>query len=148
MFISMTLTFALLGGFTDAETEIQQRCFIENLIYEAADQGDKGMQLVAEVTLNRIDTGYRGATTFCHVVHDTAQFSWTATPKDQRRVYTKEEYLAAARVAFSVLYEKTPRILPKRTFHYLNVAKSGDLIWYDQKRVVYQYRDHQFLVLN
>jgi hypothetical protein len=103
------------------------------------------MRLVAEVTLNRIKARYRGAYDACTIVHDNAQYSWTLSP--EKRAYTPEEYTQAARVLFSYLYYDLERILPENTLHYINRKDATDLSWYDPKKVVYRFKNHEFLKL-
>jgi len=143
--MEMALVIELMTARTDARTELEQKCLIENAIYEAAGQGKKGMALATEVALYRLEAGYRYKDTSCTIVHDRNQFSWTSIPEDQRRPYTLEEERAAAQVVFTYLYTDPPRMLPEGTLHYLNTDTATDLSWYDPKKVVLSYRDHVFL---
>lgn len=69
------LTFTLSEARTVSHKEMQ--CLAKNIYHEARGEGIAGMMGVAQVTLNRADTQYRGKKTLCGVVHDTHQFSWT-----------------------------------------------------------------------
>jgi len=52
-------------------------CLAKNIYYEARGEGIKGMQAVAQVTLNRTKSE-RFPSTICEVVYQKYQFSWTA----------------------------------------------------------------------
>lgn len=69
------LTFTLSEARTVSHKEMQ--CLAKNIYHEARGEGIAGMMGVAQVTLNRADTQYRGKKTLCGVVHDSHQFSWT-----------------------------------------------------------------------
>lgn len=146
--LEMALVLSMLATPTDGFVYREQKCLIENAIYEAANQGPKGMQLATEIAINRLDRNYRGAQNACAVIYAPAQFSWTLTPKEKRRAYTDAEYHAAAQVVFSVLYDEVDRILPGNVLHYLNKRDATDLSWYDPSKVVLSYRNHEFLALN
>jgi len=150
MLLEMALVKALMDFPHDPEVDAMHKCMAENLIYEAADQGVIGQRLVMEVMLNRLKAGYTPEDV-CNVVYAPYQFSWTSTPKEKRRAYTEAEKLQAYQVVFSYLYQEEGQIeylLPRNTRHYLNVKTATDLSWYDPTKVVYQYKDHKFLVLD
>lgn len=71
-------------------------CLALNLYHEARGEGILGMIGVGQVTLNRVQTQYRGKKSVCGVVYDSKQFSWTNAPT-KKPVITKE-VLAAARL--------------------------------------------------
>lgn len=143
--MAMALVAELLTAKTDSRTEMEQHCLIENALYEASGEGPKGMALATEVALNRLDAGYRYKDTNCGVVHDNAQFSWTLTPEEGRRQYTESEYMKAAQVVFTYLYNAPDRMLPTNTLHYINPTTASDLSWYDSEKVVLRYKSHAFL---
>lgn len=147
--LDMIIVEALLQ---DEQTPIamtEQHCMIENVLYEAIGEGTKGMQLVAEVTLNRVDNGYYDNTgeEFCRVVYRPYQFSWTLIPQGERLVYSDEEYKRAAQVVLSLLYGAVDRILPPTVLHYINPRHATDLSWYDPSKVVYRHKNHDFVQL-
>lgn len=147
MFLEMAIVMTLLGDSHNPEAEQEQHCLIENAIFEAIGEGPIGMQLATEVAINRVDSNYRGADSFCKTVYDPYQFSWTAIPEEQRYPYTQEDYHQAAQVVLSVVYEEVDRILPSHIRHYLNRHTATDLSWYDPSKVVYEHRNHQFLAV-
>lgn len=150
MLLEMALVKALMDFPHDPEADAMHKCMAENLIYEAADQGVIGQRLVMEVMLNRLEAGYTPEDV-CGMVYAPYQFSWTSTPQEKRRAYTEAEMLQAYQVVYSYLYQDEDQVeylLPRNTKHYLNVVSAKDLSWYDPDKVVYEYKDHQFLVLD
>jgi spore germination cell wall hydrolase CwlJ-like protein len=55
-------------------------CMARNIYYEAGTESYAGKLAVAQVTLNRVKTGYWG-NNICKVVYAKEQFSWTRVPK-------------------------------------------------------------------
>ena len=78
------LTFILSEARTVSHKEMQ--CLANNIYHEARGEGIAGMMGVAQVTLNRADTQYRGKKTLCGVVHDSHQFSWTKDNQKTRKL--------------------------------------------------------------
>ena len=78
------LTFILSEARIVSHTEMQ--CLAKNIYHEARGEGIAGMMGVAQVTLNRADTQYRGKKTLCGVVHDSHQFSWTKDNQKTRKL--------------------------------------------------------------
>ena len=62
------------------------QCLAKNIYHEARGEGIAGMMGVAQVTLNRADTQYRGKKTLCDVVHDSHQFSWTKDSQKTKKL--------------------------------------------------------------
>ncbi len=58
-------------------------CLARNIYYEAGIESREGKIAVAQVTLNRVKSGYWGKN-ICKVVYSPAQFSWT---KEKRRAW-------------------------------------------------------------
>lgn len=147
--MEIALVLSLLNNsITDPETEMEHHCLIENAIYEAGGEGITGMRLVTEVVLNRYRNGYRTDSTYCGTIYWKLQFSWTRTPRERLRRYSDEEYVRAAQVVFSYMYDKTDRLLPQNVNHYLNKKEATDQSWYQPTQVVYQHKQHEFLVVN
>lgn len=61
-------------------TKADVDCLSQNIYYEAGIEPLEGKYAVAQVTLNRLKTGYWGKS-ICKVVHAKAQFSWTLKKK-------------------------------------------------------------------
>lgn len=145
MFLEMAIVIALLDDPHNPKATAEQHCLIENAIYESIGEGRRGMQLVTEVALNRLDNGFRNVDSFCRTVYDPYQFSWTIIDEDSRLDYSQADYLRAAQVVLSVVYDEVDRILPPNVHHYINVRDASDMSWYDPNKVVYRHRNHQFL---
>lgn len=145
MLLEMSIVMALINDTHNPAATVEQHCLIENAIYESIGEGQRGMQLVTEVAINRMDAGYNGVTDFCHTIYQPYQFSWTLINEDNRLPYSEDDYLDAAQVVLSVLYGEVDRILPENVYHYLNVRHATDMSWYDPSKVVHRHRNHQFL---
>lgn len=145
--IDLAIVEAMLNDRHNPVATIEQHCIIENVIYESIGEGTIGMQLVAEVTLNRVDNPRysNNDSRSCRVVKQPEQFSWTLKDENDLLIYTEDEYMKAAQVVFSVMYDSVDRILPRRIVHYLNPLHATDLSWYDPNKVVYAYGGHEFL---
>ena len=78
------LTFTLSEARTVSHKEMQ--CLAKNIYHEARGESIAGMMGVAQVTLNRVDTEYRGKKTLCGVVHDSHQFSWTKDSQKTKKL--------------------------------------------------------------
>jgi spore germination cell wall hydrolase CwlJ-like protein len=122
MILEMSFVLSLLNNsIPDPEVDAEIHCLIENAIYEASSEGQKGMRLVTEVVMNRYDTEYKSNRTYCGTIYHKLQFSWTRIPKSKLRKYSQQEYENAAQVVFSYLYqENMPRILDRKVRHYLS----------------------------
>ena len=68
-------------------TDKERDCLARNVFYEAGNQSEVGKLAVAQVTLNRLETGRWGAHV-CDVVYSDSQFSWT---KDRKKKWKKPE---------------------------------------------------------
>lgn len=66
---------------TANNTEIQ--CLARNVYFEARGEGQRGMQAVAHVTMNRVQSR-QFRRTICGVVYQPSQFSWTRRPSTPR----------------------------------------------------------------
>lgn len=145
MFLEIGIVLALLNDPKNPEASSETHCLIENAIYESLGEGEHGMRLVTEVVINRVDSGFRNTNGFCETIYDPFQFSWTRLDESRLYQYTEEDYLRAARVVLSVMYDEVDRILPRNTLHFINTRIASDLSWYDSRNVVYRYGNHQFL---
>jgi spore germination cell wall hydrolase CwlJ-like protein len=144
MLMEMALVLAIKNSPHSAVAKQEHKCLVDNIIYEASNQGTKGMRLVTEVTLNRI-ANKPNAVSMCEVVYEPSQFSWTSTKKENLRKYTKEEENKAYQILYSYLYGDLNKILPSNVLNYLNTKIATDLSWYTPDKVIYRYKDHTFL---
>lgn len=113
-------------------------CLVQNLYFEARDQGITGMIAVGEVTLNRVESD-KFPNTICEVVWQPKQFSWTHDGKSDKMKNKKARehaYLAA----YAVLHHVYS--LTEGSTHYHSVKVSP--FWADSKRKVKKIGDHIF----
>jgi spore germination cell wall hydrolase CwlJ-like protein len=125
------------------EVESDFDCLAKNIYYEAAFEPIKGKQAIAQVTINRLNTG-RWGNTICDVVYSPSQFSWTLNKNIHKPA--GKEWIESQQVAYSFLengqrlksikgsimyhadYIKTPVWASKK----YRVAKIGQHIFYKQ----------------
>ena len=144
---TVLVALLLIAGATGAkgsscDFDSQVRALALNIYHEARDQGIKGMQLVGEVTLNRV-----GHSMFpdsvCEVVFQPNQFSWTGrvknlTPKE------KDAWFDAQLIAWGLLHDTLPRYTLDAT-HYLNPDRVSRLPrWARTYTKVTTWKDHVF----
>lgn len=79
----LAILFALVASSTFAECgyEEQIEVLALNMYHEARGEPIDGMQMVGEVTLNRVDAP-NYPDNICDVVYQPSQFSWTRVVKD------------------------------------------------------------------
>ena len=105
-----------VGSFQTAELtpqlEKEIKCLAQNIYYEAGSEPYNGKVAVAQVTMNRVESG-RFANTVCGVVKQktfwqgstVCQFSWFCTPKAKLRIPDSINYQESLMVAQRVLLE-------------------------------------------
>lgn len=118
-------------------------CLTENLYYEATSEGVPGMVAVAQVTIQRKDSG-KFADTLCKVVHQKSQFSWTSNKPKALINVNKEAYNNAREVAKKVLWENE-RIssINDSTYYYADYINQP--YWAKNMKVVSKIGHHIFL---
>ncbi|HIC64737.1 MAG TPA: cell wall hydrolase [Paracoccus sp.] len=84
-------------------------CLAEALYFEARGEGAKGQAAVAEVILNRVDSG-AFPSTVCDVVNQPSQFSYTIGGR--KAIGNKSAYMRARQIAEAAL-AGAPRVLTK-----------------------------------
>ena len=86
--------------------EQQINCLAQNIYYEAATESFEGKLAVAQVTLNRVESG-RFEKTVCRTVYQktnrTCQFSWVCERKNRVMRYDSHEFISSKEAAFRVL---------------------------------------------
>ena len=125
------------------EREQALDCLTENVYFESAGLNAEGKISVAQVTLNRVNSGKFG-NTVCKVVYAKSQFSWTISKPRALRVRDTRAYNESREVAKKVLLEgfRLPSIKTATFYHtdYVNpswnrhmkkVAKIGNHIFYE-----------------
>lgn len=79
------------------------KCLALNLYHEARSEGSTGMQLVADVTINRVRSS-RFPNSICQVVYDRKQFSWTHTISNSTP-RNKTAWKRAVRISLTTLWK-------------------------------------------
>lgn len=101
-----------------AETaDAEQDCLANTVYFEAATEPLEGQVAVAEVVLNRMNSG-RYPTTICGVVLQPAQFSYVRGGRIPRVDRTSEDWRRAVGVARLVQAGAASRLLPTDTLWY------------------------------
>lgn len=77
-------------------------CLAANIYHEARGESTLGQELVAQVTVNRVNSKYYPDTT-CGVVRDDRQFSWTQDGRSDQ-IKNRTAYEKAYRIAIKYLY--------------------------------------------
>ncbi|MFV0387004.1 cell wall hydrolase [Paracoccus sp. (in: a-proteobacteria)] len=114
-------------------------CLAEALYFEARGEGRKGQAAVAEVILNRVDSG-RFPSTVCGVVNQPSQFSYTIGGKKKIRnqaVYDNVRQVAKVALAGAprdltggATYFHTPAVSPKWSHRFQRTVRIGQHIFY------------------
>jgi spore germination cell wall hydrolase CwlJ-like protein len=90
----------------DPSTEQQINCLAQNIYYEAATESFEGKLAVAQVTLNRVESGKFG-NTVCKTVYQknkkTCQFSWVCEKKHRIMRYDSPEFIDSKEAAYRIL---------------------------------------------
>ena len=126
---------------------------------EAGGEGDKGMELVADVIATRV-TDERYPDTACKVVLQKSQFDWTKRLKHkdfnglltmQKKVFktrpqTSQEKAAYAQAMFLASKVMKPGYKPK--YHYTHFYSGTDRPYWAKGKKAFKYRNHYFLKLH
>lgn len=67
----------LYWAYSQSLSSKEIQCLALNIYHEARGEPHAGKVGVGQVTLNRVNVGFRNKTTVCQVVYDSQQFSWT-----------------------------------------------------------------------
>ena len=120
---------------TDKDIE----CLTRNIYYEAGTEKDIGKYAVAQVTINRVKSGYWG-NTVCKVVHAPAQFSWTTL----KRLPAPDPglYRRCRSIARSALNGIGVQGLDRSLFYHTDYIKAPN--WVDVRYRVGQIGSHIF----
>ena len=120
-------------------TKNDVECLTKNIYYEAGVESKTGKFAVANITLNRLKTGYWGDS-ICKVVYAKKQFSWTLArklPRPNSKVWAESEDIAR-----KVLAGHRVRGLTKSLYYHAIYIK--DPKWADPKHEVGQIGNHVF----
>jgi spore germination cell wall hydrolase CwlJ-like protein len=113
-------------------------CLAKNIYYEARGEGEYGMYAVAQVTINRLKTGYWG-NTVCKVVYARSQFSWTLD-KELKKPHG-ESWAESLRIAHSVLNGEQVESLMTALFYHATYVNPR---WRDRDAKIKQVGAHIF----
>lgn len=103
--ITLALTVQLLGADVDAQGWFETDCAVKTIAYEARGESERGQRAVAEVLMNRLNT-VMYPDSVCEVIVQDNQFEWYARERaGLLPKLTDEEYVSAARIWFSYLYD-------------------------------------------
>lgn len=114
-------------------------CLTRNIYYEARGEDHRGKIAVAQVTINRLKTGYWGDS-ICRVVYAKKQFSWTLAkklPRPDSKVWAESEEIAR-----KVLAGHRVRGLSRSLFYH--AIHIRDPKWADTRHEVGQIGNHVF----
>lgn len=114
-------------------------CLTRNIYYEARGEDYRGKMAVAQVTINRLKTGYWG-NSICKVVYAKKQFSWTLTkklPRPDSKVWAESEEIAR-----KVLAGHRVRGLTRSLYYH--AIHIRDPKWADTRHEVGQIGNHVF----
>jgi spore germination cell wall hydrolase CwlJ-like protein len=120
-------------------TKTDVECLTRNIYYEAGVESRVGKFAVAQVTINRLKTGYWG-NSICKVVYARKQFSWTLAqklPRPDSQLWAESE-----EVARKVLAGHRVRGLTKSLFYHAIYIR--DPHWVDPKYEAGQIGNHVF----
>ena len=116
-------------------------CMTRNIYYEAGVENFVGKVAVAQVTLNRLRSGYWGKN-ICNVVYAKDQFSWT---KDKKRAWlqNKGANWEASKVAASQVLSYGVRVKPlkKALFYHADYVNPT---WKDNSKRITKVGQHIF----
>ena len=120
-------------------TKNDVECLTRNIYYEAGVESKTGKFAVANVTINRLKTGYWG-NSVCKVVYAKKQFSWTLAkklPRPDSKLWAESED-----VARKVLAGHRVRGLTKSLYYHAIYIR--DPKWADVKHEAGQIGNHVF----
>lgn len=128
------------------KVESEILCLQKNIYFEARNQPLEGQIAVGLVTLNRVED-WRYPDTFCGVVYDPYQFSWTHQEVDKksflRNNIEKQAWITARKISQMIYSNNVDNYLPS-VLHYHADRVMPHWANSDVKRVFTQIGDHIF----
>lgn len=116
-------------------------CLVRNIYFEAGIEEDLGKYAVAQVTLNRMQTG-RWGNNICKVVYAKAQFSWTKIKKRAWTTHKDKNWQRSVEIAKNVLIKGyRVRPLDKSLFYHADYVNPK---WRDDRHRITQIGRHIF----
>ena len=123
-----------------ANHEVQ--CLAKNIFYEAGVESEAGKIAVAQVTLNRVNSG-RWGNTVCDVVYAKAQFSWTSNKK-KRNATPKGKLWDESVAAAEKFLKGGSRIKGLEDSGFYHTTYIATPNWAKYKKVAHQVGQHIF----
>lgn len=118
----LALVFLLFSFNSFASKDTKQiNCLAKAVYFEARGENWKGMVAVAQVAANRIESD-KFPDTYCSVVHQKNQFSWT---KSKPKVKDKESWNQALAVAKVAYYVGFPQDITKGALYFHSGKNPG-----------------------
>lgn len=131
------------------KTETEILCLQKNIYFEARNQPLEGQIAVGLVTLNRV-SDWRYPDSFCGVVYDPYQFSWTHQGVDNgafiRNTIDQQSWNTARNISMMIINNDVENYLPS-VLHYHADRVSPHWANSKMKRVFTQIGDHIFYQL-
>lgn len=126
-------------------------CLARNIYWEAADESYEGKVAVAQVTINRLESG-RFGNTICSVVYQRSrvnqfivcQFSWTCTSKSKMQPHNRKLFKDSHDIAILVYFDhvRLPDLSNALYFHNNTVRPRWRAVRVAQIGRHTFYRDH------
>ena len=141
-FTNLYLTFS-------EETQKEIDCLAKNIYWEALGESFEGKVAVAQVTMNRLESGRYGKN-ICQVVYyrqrfrnvTSCQFTWTCQSKSRINIANRKAFQESREIAIRVYFEnyRLQNLTKAMYFHNLSVKPS----WMNHKTRVARIGHHIF----
>lgn len=111
-------------------------CLVKNAYNEARGEGEKGVQLVTQVVLNRARIDGKG---ICEVIYEPGQFSWVSAP-----LAVSDEFNKESKPLIVAMYTGKKRLSKKyRNIYYFH-KKGLRRVWTKGLRLTIAHKSHVF----
>lgn len=111
-------------------------CLVKNAYNEARGEGDKGIQLVTQVVLNRARIDGKG---ICEVIYEPGQFSWVSAP-----LAVSDDFKKKTKPLIVAMYSGKKRMSKQyRNIYYFH-RKDLKRVWTKKLRLAASYKNHIF----
>ena len=119
-------------------------CLTENVLYETSGEPIEGKLAVLEVVATRKDHA-KYPDTYCGVVHQDSQFSWTLIEPEYRWKPKHWEIEGAAQLAYSFMLGDLPKTSVYGATHFINIKQATHMPdWYYRYEYMGKLGDHEF----
>lgn len=128
----------------DYPNQPQLWCLTENVLYESSGESFAGQLAVLEVVHTRM-LHDKYPNSYCEVIHQHKQFSWTLIEPEYRRKPSDWEIEKAAQLAYSFLEGKTEKTPVYGATHFINVNHADYTpSWYYKYEYLGKLGNHEF----